>query len=442
VPQKKLTNRSRPRCLIWGFDYKVQATIARMFAEVEVISSLEEVHQEDWDLLVAQGQDVSRADPHLFVVAYAGMLIDGPEGKDGILLARGITYPDKAHEREFVCQARDFTAPTDAPAGFDLLVSSDLLPLVKKEGQHSALISYSVKNEEVKQEPSLAVPQVKPLLIGSDGAVIAAVFDRGKGAKCLTLPQSASLDWISAAINEWHKDAPKVFPHTLDWTSDAYAWLTPEEITAVEAALQADKVKEEAETTSKEAWQSFQAARDVAAVGMWRLLTASGTPLEEAVSAALREIGFAVRDMDAEWPEGQRFEDLRVTEAAHEGWEAIVEIKGYSRSRGKSEDITNLYGRFLKNYRRTEKREPSALWYVVNHDQTTHPEQREALFSTAESEMATFAENDGLAIDTVDLYRLWRDVRRNKIEAEEARSQLIEGRGRFSHDWAKEKPPR
>lgn len=433
IPRKRMTIRPRPRCLIWGFSYKQQEEIGALFAESKVILSLDDVHQADWDLLIAHGVDVANADPHLFVIAFGGLVIGGIKA-GGVLIARGYQYPDEATSGA-VSHARDFDAFTTTPPLFDALVSSDLIPLVKQEDAHSALIAYTQTGDKLS-EPSLAVPAVTPLLVGSDGAIIAAVLDRSPKSKCLTLPPDASRAWITAAINEWHKLAPKIFPETTDWTSGAYDWITPDEIDAGLAAIDADRVKEAAEAKAKVAWEVFWAAREVAASGIFRLLTGTGTPLEEAVSAALRDLGFMVREMDAEWPEGQRFEDLRVTCNELPDWEAIVEIKGYSKSRGHAEDITNLVARFGKNYRRMQKRDPSAYWYVVNHDFATHPEQRKSVLEGNEFDIETLALDDGLAIDTVDLYRLWHNVKRGRVTPEAARAKLVGSKGRFSHDWA------
>jgi hypothetical protein len=241
--------------------------------------------------------------------------------------------------------------------------------------------------------------------------------------------------WITAAINEWHKIAPKVFPQTADWTSHALAWLTPDEIQAAIAFREASAARKESEVRADAAWEAFASARQAATKGMWRLLTEGGEPLEEAITAALRDLGFTVRVMDGEWPKGQRFEDLRVTCGERDGWEAIVEIKGYTRSRGKAEDITNLVARFGKNFRRMEKRDPSAYWYIVNHDLATHPEERKPILEGSDFDLATLADNDGLAIDSVDLYRLWLDSRMGRIGLEEARAELVAATGRFVHAW-------
>ena len=50
-----------------------------------------------------------------------------------------------------------------------------------------------------------------------------------------------------------------------------------------------------------------------------------------AVGKVLADLGFAVRDMDAELTVGEpKREDLRLTRQGVDGWEAIVEVKGYT----------------------------------------------------------------------------------------------------------------
>ena len=50
-----------------------------------------------------------------------------------------------------------------------------------------------------------------------------------------------------------------------------------------------------------------------------------------AVRDILADLGFVVRDMDAKLKQGKpKREDLRLTRQGVPGWEAIVEVKGYT----------------------------------------------------------------------------------------------------------------
>ena len=66
--------------------------------------------------------------------------------------------------------------------------------------------------------------------------------------------------------------------------------------------------------------------------GIRQALWGDGDELVEAVTVLLEGLGFDVEDLDAtRSPNEPRREDLRLTHEDREGWEAIVEVKGYSR---------------------------------------------------------------------------------------------------------------
>ena len=195
--------------------------------------------------------------------------------------------------------------------------------------------------------------------------------------------------------------------------------------------MEASKSAKAAEQVAQDA---FYKSREAAAAGAFRLLTAGDDPLAEAVRNALMDIGFSVRDMDKEWPSNDRLEDFRVSPPEDPAWIALVEVKGYLRSRGKAEDLMSLSGRFARRFRDTEKREPSAYWYVVNHEMGTDPDARKELFDGSEGELRAFANEGGLAIDTRHLFALWRDVKLEKITTEDARRLLLGATGRFTYE--------
>jgi hypothetical protein len=332
--------------------------------------------------------------------------------------------------------ATKFSSPDDVPAPFADLVAGDLVPLLEKERQHSLLLGYIRTDDEISA-PSLEIPGVTPLIQGSDGAIYAGVF-RNRGGKgwTLSLPGGASLQWILAAVSHFHTIDHRRFPGTLDWQNRALDWLTPDEVDAARNWADAMDASKAAQAAEERARDAFHKARETAAGGPFRLLTAGDDSLATAVRDALTDLGFIVRDMDNEWPADDRLEDLRVSPPDNPDWIALAEVKGHLRSRGQAAELMNLTGRFARRFREVEKREPDAFWYVLNSQMTTDPATRKEMFDTNEAELRAFASDSGLAIDTRYLFVLWRDMKSGRITPDDARQRLVGATGRFHYEQA------
>jgi hypothetical protein len=428
--------REHPQVLVWGFPPDEFQAIEGVFTGAKRIFALDDAHQAEWDLLIARDQDLVQVKPDLFVIAFGGTVIGWPAeigrptGTDRFVVRDLQEDPPKGRSR-FRSVATKFEAPATVPARFLDLIADDLVPLLEGETSHSCLLGYTRTDEGISA-PSFEIPGIESLIQGSDGATYAAHF-RMRGGKgwCLTLPLGASPRWIAAAVSHWHTVDRKRFPGTLDWMSKTIKWLTPEELEAARRWAAATEASEAVKAAEKVAQDEFYKAREAAAAGAFRLLTAGDRPLEEAVRDAFTDLGFMVHDMDQERPEDDRLEDLRVSPPDRPEWVALVEIKGYLRSRGKAEDVINLTARFGRRFREAEKRDPDAYWYVVNHEMGVDPEARKLVFEGSDGELRSFASAGGLAIDTRDLFCLWRAVRLGNLSADEARAKFVGFTGRF-----------
>jgi hypothetical protein len=67
-----------PQVLVWGFQPNEFQTIEGLFSGAKRISSLDEAHQAEWDLLVCRQADLNDVDEHLFVIAFGGSFIGSP----------------------------------------------------------------------------------------------------------------------------------------------------------------------------------------------------------------------------------------------------------------------------------------------------------------------------------------------------------------------------
>ncbi|WP_075764688.1 maleylpyruvate isomerase N-terminal domain-containing protein [Actinoalloteichus fjordicus] len=133
--------------------------------------------------------------------------------------------------------------------------------------------------------------------------------------------------------------------------------------------------------------------------------------------------------MDTVFPQGQRREDLRVRDPDEPGWEAIVEIKGYTR--GAQVNHLARIRRWASRYATDHGRAPDALWHVVNHFRTTDPSARPVVLPDDDALVDLVAEG-GVLIDTRDLFTAARDVQAGTVAAD-VRKLLCGARGRWNH---------
>lgn len=432
VTIRQFNTRPRPRCIALGFGDQAFTVLERVLPGVVRISALADVHQSEWDLLVAATGDLIDVESHLFVIAFGCRIIGKPNVDDPPLLVRTYEIEQEEGPGSPASVAVEFNTPDEIPPRFVSLVADDLVPRLKSEHWHDTLLAYRAHEGDIGK-PSYNILGVERMLVGTDGAVYAAHFQRPGGkAWFLTLPSQASMvDWVEAAVSHWHSVDSKRFPGTLDWTNQAYEWMTPHEVEAANAAIEAGEAKEKAEADEKAAWERFREAREVARSGPLRLLTEQGEVLSGAVRDALREIGLVVRDMDEEHPGDDLLEDLRASPLDRPEWVALVEVKGYMRSLGKADDLLNLTGRFGRRFRTAEGREADAFWYVVNHEMGTDPVARRQILGGSDAEVESFGAIGGLAIDTVDLFRLWRDVKKSDLGQADAQGLLVGATGRL-----------
>ncbi len=268
----------------------------------------------------------------------------------------------------------------------------------------------------------------------ADGHFIAGDFERSggttRGGRCWALPflpERPEL-WLSAALEDWHEKTPDRVPAAAGWRSRT-TWQTPEE-TAVTSALEQlhqerDVAIREFDRRERELDSDRVAVTAAADAGIRRLLTAQGDELATAVAETLRQLCFAVEDVDdavAATPGSPKVEDLRVSDADDSSWTNITEVKGYAGG-AKLSDIQKL-GRYAALYLQRAGALPGSRWYVVNQFMNDDPDGRQRPLVGADEDVTVFAEDGGLVIDTRDLFRLLNRVAGGQMTAAEARMLL------------------
>ncbi|MCV7419324.1 hypothetical protein H7K45_02110 [Mycobacterium yunnanensis] len=272
-----------------------------------------------------------------------------------------------------------------------------------------------------------------PLLVTSRGQVLAAIYSHPVIEEVWWLPVEASdaedfdfASWLSAALDAWHLEDSDRFPGPPDWTRSKN-WMTHEELQLVGAIERAEFEMEQrlAELSAqveerKLALAEAQERHDRAERA---LLTGQGEELAAAVKAALERLGFQVENRD-ESRQGQKLEDLRVRDPASP-WIALVEVKGYDTSGGKPSDLAKI-ARFAGIYAAVEQGLPDASWYVVNQYRLTSPDRRRALMRNHGEDVERFVQQDnGVLVDTCELFLLDRRVSSGDLAPEEARTMLM-----------------
>jgi hypothetical protein len=220
----------------------------------------------------------------------------------------------------------------------------------------------------------------------------------------------------------------------VDWANKAI-WRTPAEnrVAGELGKLNAERTRILADLDARQEQLEAELidAKQSAETSERLLLTAQRDDLVNAIAKCLSDLEFDVENMD-EVHTDERLEDLRVTSPG-QGWTALAEVKGYSGG-ARSNDLMK-FGRYWVRYIEEEGRRPDAGWYVVNQFLGDDPSTRRPILSGNEIALSTFRDDyNGLAIDTAHLFRLWMAVKDGRLTAAEARSRLMQTRGRFTFE--------
>ena len=243
------------------------------------------------------------------------------------------------------------------------------------------------------------------------------------GRIALLLPEASNLvAWFRAFLSELHESDPIKVPQAPPRLSQPSDWYTPQE-SALAARI--SRVESEIERLSDEQFQlqtELAAEVERADRGIRRSLWADGDELVSAVRDILGDIGFEVRDMDAELSPGEsRREDLRLTLQGVPGWEAMVEVKGYPSST-KTNDARQIR-EHRDRYIREESRPPDLTVWLSNPYRTTEPSSR----PTPDQNVKDAAENVGaLHVLATDIYRQWALVAVGSLDAKSVIQSLVD----------------
>jgi len=427
-------DRPRPWLLAYGFALTdlLGEIVSELAPTVHFLRSddcpANQIREADFDAIVVYGQINAMPAGNLHVIQFGGsgetQMRPGnsgfrygvlPIGRAGRLSGPDSTVSDKASE----------------------LVRSSLASWLVQQNPRGLISRLRSNNTSYGDAEGVRV-----LVRESGGLPAAGIWNRGDSDRGSTewwwLPEDApdKLEWIAAALEAWGRTDPVAFPAQVDdWTAES-RWMNAAELEAI-AELRS------AEDALSSALAEHRALVDAAAVALGqatreatdtdrRLLTEQGDELKSQVSRALTELGFEVVDSDAAREDTGEplLEDLQIRNGE---WVAIVEVRGYSKSGGKTSDLLRL-GRAATGFERQHGSAPTARWYVVNHHIATSPSKRPPVLAGAESDIEEFQLVGGLVVDTRHIFALVQGLRLGKANADAVRAALILASGRVSDE--------
>lgn len=415
----------RPRALIGGFDDETTERLAALFPSSLILTD-RTVGWEwpEWDVVVIRGYLEGIPDS-LDLLAFSPPDWGSAEGIDRGLNVRYVS----------TTYAREFHIPEDLHPDLLSLVERVLLPMARTQGGNRALGTSHPMSMSSGQAVTQRESWLTPFLSTTEPRVLAGSFVRRGGrseAWCLPEGVEDPVPWVRAALRVWHERTPERYPLDPGWPSDP-EWMTADELMLTQAIKEMERERAElvAESERRElALRSdLRKAQDAAERGRRRLLTAKGDALVSSVMAALEELGFTVENRDESIPEGEpRLEDLRVTSPDDPEWVAIAEVRGYSGGAAQN-DLLRI-GRFVLNFREETGRAPDRSWYLVNQFIGRDPGARPPVLEPHRAEISEFEAQNGLAMDTADLFRLVRAVDDGALTKTQARHHLMTSKGR------------
>jgi hypothetical protein len=322
-----------PRVLFEDMAEELYDELAPLVGTAKRIEHDDPIHASDWDLLVTCAWDAGCREPPLHVLSFGAEQLDFIH-KDGW---------GSALRKANVTRARNGdVAHGVAPALADLLrrtVVDQIGPDEKSTWMVAWGDPFAAPDNEDELTDDLGGACTPLVHVGQERFVYALQRPRDPqqehSALCWALPQETTgpREWLLYVLDQLRAYDPDRFPSDPAWQSRG-TWAPPALAQAQgrRAALEADWVR--AQAAFEEQRSAFVAEIDAetrdAIAGVWRLLTAQSDDLVAAVSDALTDLGFEVRDMDAHHDQktGAKLEDLRVTDTDDRSWECLVEVKG------------------------------------------------------------------------------------------------------------------
>lgn len=425
-----VNSQPRPRALFQDLPSEIVDAVSPLFPTFEVVGRDDPVHEEEFDVLIAASIPFHPA-RHLHVITFGVVPSVEPAASERryvVLRLAGETF------------ARELRIPESVEPGLRDLINRDLIPWFAELHPKPTVVLANQFSGLQGHGPEFlpAIDAVEPFLVAGSSDVLAGRCsqwseDGEQAGRIWFLPIEVHdyAAWVRAALREFHEIDPVRVPALPEWWSTG-PWRTPAQMVADrdlrEAATERARVTAALDEAVQQAQDRYQSATDQSLAGPLRLLTESGTALEDEVGRVLETFGFDVRDMDGVYPAGDRREDFQLRLPSGEDWVSLVEVKGYTRGAAVN-DLARVE-RWATRYTAEHGRIPSAKWHIVNVFRLEDPETRPQALPN-DDDIRDFADHGGLLIDTRDLFRAWVAVDEGSSTAEAVRSSLLAANGRW-----------
>lgn len=423
-----------PRPLPWlvavGFNEQSELgqALRRRGGTVAFVDAIHEVRQEDYHFVVSEGSVRGPVAEHISVLQFIADRRSKPGSPPRSKLADYRSGSIEIFVGDGSRAERFEVGPGGEARGIQQLIRETIIGKVPVGGDYSALYPHTQYD----------TAKLESLVREVDGEHLGAVRTTQDGwAEWWILPSVTTNreSWLKAAFAAWKAKNPEKFPP--DGFGGVERWMTHDELRAV-AAVAAHQSETSTylhrrmkELSGLKAEVEVQTSKANSAHR--RLLAAQGDALVEAVTEALRCLGFRVTDSDEEAAANKaaKREDLQLESDVDSGWIALLEVKGYSNRSAKTNDIAQL-GRAVGFFEHRTGKIPSAQWYVVNAKFELPPDERPVPLESSPEDVDDFARDGGLVVDTRELFLLLRQVEDKTISPKEAQRLLVQATGTFS----------
>jgi len=216
-------------------------------------------------------------------------------------------------------------------------------------------IGFGIPSPDPRPKASTILTKTAVLREKATGNSLGSVSYRGRsvlagkrlGLAWLPSRFTRRVQWVQAIVADWSKEDPDGLPGFGDWQADP-RWMTTEELELHQRVEELERRRgrtlEKLSKVAADLEQDLVQAQVDADSQSRRLITAQGDGLVSEVADAFTLLGFEVVRVDEDLKEGQaKREDLRLSDpGASSDWTAIVEVRGYAKSAGKTSDFQRL----------------------------------------------------------------------------------------------------
>lgn len=313
-----------------------------------------------------------------------------------------------------VAETEEFLFP-DATLSMDRRREADYCDLASVRGWPRIRLGYRRAFKGSKEKVMTIFNNGAIICEGHTKSPLAVAFireDTNLGVGWLPRVVTNQYAWVDLLVTQWAQYEKNAFRDFGEWT-ESQEWMVPEEVKILSQIQALEQKKRETvneiERQIGEWSKKLALAKAEANNGLRRLITKQGNELVDEVAKALSNIGFSVTKMDQLIDEkGPKREDLRLKHLGESGeeWNAIVEVRGYAHSGGKSSDLSRI-NRFARLYEKETGQAPDKCIYIVNgQTELLLPNQRqEPLVSNTEDLEVFSSDSNGILIWSIDLFR-------------------------------------